>query len=91
MARVKHQIICDRTQCNSVSPEPSVPSTKSPEHPNTPEKQNFNLTIHVIKMIEEDINYSLIELHENTGKQVEALKEETNNPLKKCKKIKSSR
>ena len=80
MARVKHQIICDRTQCNSVSPEPSVPSTKSPEHPNTPEKQNFNLTIHVIKMIEEDINYSLKQYMKKTANLEKQIKSKQNNP-----------
>ena len=45
----------------------------------------------MIEDFKKDINNSIKEIEENTGKQVEALKEETNNPLKKYKKIQSSR
>ena len=48
--------------------------------PHTPEKQDYDLKSHLMMMIEEfkkDINNSLKEIQENTGKQVEALKEET--------------
>ena len=36
----------------------------------------------IIESFKEDINNSLKEIQENTGKQVEALKEETNKSLK---------
>ena len=40
-----------------------------------------------IESIKEDINNSLKEIQENTGKQIEAFKEKTNNPLRKYRKI----
>ena len=44
-----------------------------------------------IEEFEKDINNSLKEIQENTGKHVETLKEETHkNPLMKCRKTKSS-
>ena len=36
----------------------------------------------IIDSIKEDINYSLKEIQESTGKQVEALNEETINPMR---------
>ena len=36
----------------------------------------------IIDSIKEDINYSLKEIQESTGKQVEALKEKTINPMR---------
>jgi FtsZ-binding cell division protein ZapB len=51
----------------------------SPGYPNTPEKQDSDLKSHLLMVIEElkDINNFLKEIQENTGKQVEHLKEET--------------
>ena len=52
----------------------------SPEYPNTLGKQDSDLKSHLMIMIKDfkkDINNSLKERQENTGKQVEALKEET--------------
>jgi ribosome recycling factor len=52
---------------------------------NTPEKQDSDLRLHLMVMIEEfkkDINNSLKEIPENIGKQVEAIKEETQKSLK---------
>jgi FtsZ-binding cell division protein ZapB len=52
----------------------------SPGYPNIAEKQDFDLKSHLMMVIEEfkkDINNSLREIQENTGKQLEALKEET--------------
>jgi hypothetical protein len=54
-------------------------------YPNTVEKQDSDLRTHLMKMIEEfkgDVNNSLTEIQENTGKNVEVLKEETNKILK---------
>ena len=48
-----------------------------------PEKQDFGLKLHLMMMTEDfkkDINNSLKEIQENTGKQLEALKEETKIP-----------
>ena len=60
-------------------------TTASPGYPNTLEKQDSDLRTHLMKMIEEfkgDVNNSLTEIQENTGKNVEVLKEETNKILK---------
>ena len=59
--------------------------TASTEYSNIPENQKADLKSYLMKTIEsfkEDINNSLKEIQENTGKQVEALKDETS-PLKK--------
>ena len=55
----------------------------------TSEEQDSDLKSHFMKIIEafkEYIDNSLKEIQENTVKQVEALKKETN-PLKKCRQI----
>jgi hypothetical protein len=60
--------------------EPSSPTKASTGYTNTPEKQDSDLKLYPMKMLEElkkDINYSLKEQQENTGKQAQALKEET--------------
>ena len=44
----------------------------------------------MIEVFKEDINNSFKEIQENTVKQIEALKEETN-PLNKYRKIQSNR
>jgi hypothetical protein len=50
---------------------PSSPTTASPGYPNTPRKQDSDLKSHLKKMIEDfkdNINNSLKEIQENTGK-----------------------
>ena len=59
------------------SSEPSSPTTASPGYLNTLEKKDLDLTSHLMMMIEDfknDINKSLKEIQENTGKQVEKRK-----------------
>jgi hypothetical protein len=54
------------------------PITVNPGYPSTSENQDPDLKSHLMMMIEEfkkDLNKSLKELQENTGKQVEDLKE----------------
>ena len=85
MARDKHKNISNRNQCYLASSEASIPTTASNGYPSTPEKQNSDLKSHLLVMIEDfkkDINNSLKEIHENTGKQLEDLKEETQKYLK---------
>ena len=48
-------------------------------------------TIMVIEDFNKDINNSLKEVQENTGKQIEDLKEETQNPLKNYRKTQPTR
>lgn len=59
----------------------SYPSTTNPGYPNETEAQEedfkFNL-MKLIKAFKEDMNKFLKEIHENTFKQVKALKEEAN-------------
>jgi hypothetical protein len=72
MARGKGKNISKRNQGYLVSSKPSSPTTVSPGYPNTPEKQDSDLKSHLMMMIEDfkkDINNSLKEIHENTGKQ----------------------
>jgi hypothetical protein len=90
MLRGKHKSMSNRNHCHLISSEPSSPTTESPGYPNTPEKQDPDLKSHLVEIIEdlkEDMNNSLKEeIQENTGKQVEALKEETHTSLKEVQK-----
>ena len=66
----------------------------NPGYPDTPEKQDSDLKSHLMMMIEDfkkDINNSLKEIQENTGKQVEALKEKTQKSLKNYRKTQLNR
>jgi hypothetical protein len=70
MARGKGKNISNRNQGYLASSELSSPTTASPEHPNTPKKQDSDLKLHLMKMIENFknvINNSLKEI-QNTGK-----------------------
>lgn len=93
MARGKLKTINNRSQYTWTSLEPSSAITASPEYTNTPETQESDLNSYLMKIIEsikEDINNSLKEIQESTGKQVEALKAGTNF-LKKYRKTQSIR
>jgi FtsZ-binding cell division protein ZapB len=60
--------------------ETKSPSIASPGYTITTEKQDIDLKSFLMMMIEDfkkEINNSLEEIQENTGKQQEALKEET--------------
>ena len=85
MVRGKDKNISNRNQGYLASSEPRSPTTVSPGYPNTPEKQDSDVKSHLMMMIgdlKKDINKSLKEIQENTCKQVEALKEETQKYLK---------
>jgi chromosome segregation ATPase len=87
MVRGKGKNISNRNQGYLASSEPSS-TTASPGYPKTPKKQNSDLKSHLIMMIadfKKNIYNSLIEI-QNTGKQVEALKEETQKSLKELEK-----
>jgi E3 ubiquitin-protein ligase DOA10 len=67
------------------SSEPNSPTVASPGYTITPEKQDSDLKSRLMMMTEDfkkDINNSLKEIQENTGKQLETLKEETQKSLK---------
>ena len=80
MAWGKGKNISNRNQGYMASLEPSAPTTASPRYSNTPEKQDYDLKSHLMMMIgdfKKDINNSLKEILEDTGKQLETLKRET--------------
>ena len=84
MARGKGKNISNRNQDYLASSEPISPTRVSPGYSNTPEKQDFDLKLHLMMMIEDfkkEINNSLKEI-QKTGKQLEALKEEIQKSIK---------
>jgi hypothetical protein len=90
----KGKNISNRNQGYLVSSEASSPTTGSPRYPSTPENQDSDLKLHVMMMREDfkkDINKSFKEIQENTSKQVEALKEVTQNPVKNHRKTQPNR
>jgi hypothetical protein len=89
MAKGKCKNLTNRNQDHSPSPECSIPTPPSPEHPNTPEKIDLDLKTYLMMMeedIKKDFNNSLKEIEENTPKQVEDIKEEAQKSLKDCRK-----
>jgi ribosome recycling factor len=85
MMKGKCKNLTNRIQGYMASSEPSSPTAASPVYPNTPEKQDLDLKITLMMLIEDfkkDIINSLKEIQENTSKPVEALKEETQKALK---------
>jgi hypothetical protein len=84
MVKGKHKNLTNRSQGYTASSKSSSPTTASPRYSNTLEKQDLDLKLHLMMLIEDfkkDINNSLKEIQANTGKQVEALKEETQKSL----------
>jgi predicted phage gp36 major capsid-like protein len=70
------------------------PTIASAGHTIPPEKQDSDLKSLLMTMIEDfkkDINNSLKEIQENTGKQLEALKGETQKSIKELQEIQSKR
>jgi SMC interacting uncharacterized protein involved in chromosome segregation len=85
MAGGKHKNRCNRNQGYLASSEPNSPTIVSPGYTITPEKQDMDLKSLFMMMMEDfkkEINNSLKEIQENTGKQQEALKEEIQKSLK---------
>ena len=79
----KHKNISNRNQGYLASSEPNSPTIASPGYTITPEKQDMDLKSLLMMMMEDykkDINVSLKEIQEKTGKQLEALKEEPKIP-----------
>jgi hypothetical protein len=89
MVRDKGKNTSNKNQGYLASSEPNSPNRASPVYPNTSEKQNSDSKSHLMMMIEDfkkDINNSLKQIQENTGKQLETLKEETQKSLKESQK-----
>jgi hypothetical protein len=80
----KHKNRSNRKQGYLASSEPNYLTIPSPGYTITPEKQDSDLKSLLITMMEDfkDINNSLKEIEEKTGKQLESLKEETQKSLK---------
>jgi hypothetical protein len=71
MGKGKHKNVSNRNQDYLASSEPSSPTTANPGYPNTPEKRDSDLKLHLMMVVEEfkkDINHSLKEIQENTTK-----------------------
>ena len=71
MVKGKHKTISNRSQYTWASSEPSSPTTARHEYKNTHESQEADLKSYLMKIIEsfkKDINNSLKEIQENTGK-----------------------
>jgi len=89
MKRGKHRNLRNRNQDYLASSEPSSPTKANTGHSNIQEKQDLDLKSYLMTMIENfkvDINNSIKEIQDNTGKQVEVLKDETQNTLKNYRK-----
>ena len=82
MAGGKHKNRSNRNQGYLASSEPNSPTIASPGYTITPEKQDMDLNSLLMMVME---NFKK-EIQENTGKQLEALKEETQNALKNYRK-----
>jgi hypothetical protein len=85
--RDKHKNISNRLQFYLAKSEPSSSNIARSGYPNITKKQDSDLNSYLMKMIEDfkkDINNSLKEI-QKTGKQLEALKEETHKSLKDIK------
>jgi hypothetical protein len=70
MAKGKHKNISNRNQDDLASSESSSSTTANPGYPNTQEKQDSNLKLHCMMMIQEfkkNTNNPLKEIQENTG------------------------
>ena len=94
MAKGKLKNFNNRNQDHLVSSEPSTPTTASPGYPTTPEKQDSDLKSYLMMLVEDfkkDINNFFKEIQENTARQVEVLKKETQKALKNYRKPQPNR
>jgi gas vesicle protein len=75
----------NRNQGYLASSEPNSPTIVSPVYTITTEKQDMDLKSLLMRMMEDfkkEINNSLKEIQENTGKKLETLREEAQKSLK---------
>jgi hypothetical protein len=78
MVKGKLKNLTNRNQDHSLSSEPSTPTSASPGHNNTPKSLDLDLKAYLMMMvgdIKKDFNNSLNEIQENTGKDLQVLKE----------------
>jgi hypothetical protein len=80
MVKGKCKNITNRNQDHSQSSQPITPTSASTGYPNTPEKLDPDLKPYPMIMVEDikkEFNNSFKEIHENTAKDVQVLKEKT--------------
>jgi hypothetical protein len=85
MVKGKLKNLTNRNQENTPSSELSTPTSPSPGYYNTPEDLDPYLKAYLMMMVEDikkDFNNSLKEIHENTAKKVQVLKEKQENTTK---------
>jgi hypothetical protein len=84
MANGKHENLTNRNQDHSPSSERITNTPPRLGHPNIPEKivPDLKAYLMMVEDIKKYFNNSLKEIQENTAKQVEDLKEETQKSLK---------
>ena len=78
-------ILLTETKTAQHQQKPVLPPQQFLDTPNTREKQDSNLKSYFMVLVEDfkkDINNSLEEIQENTAKQIETIKEETQKSLK---------
>ena len=76
MAKYQHKNTINKSQGYMTRWEHNYPITTSPEYPNTTEPQESDLKYNLIKMIEafkKEANKCLVEIQENTMKQIKEI------------------
>jgi hypothetical protein len=71
MAKGKCKNLANRNQDRSASSEPSTFMTVRPVYPNTPKKQDLDLKLYLLMLVDDlkkDTNNLLKEIQENTAK-----------------------
>jgi hypothetical protein len=90
MGKGKCKNLTNRNQDYSPSSEPSTPTSASPGYPDSPEKQDSDLKLYLMMLVEDikkGFNNSLKEIQKNTAKEVEVLKEIQENTTKQVIKL----
>jgi hypothetical protein len=93
MVKGKHKNFTNRNQDYLAPSEPTSPTTASPRFPSKLEKQDVDLKPYhriLTEDFKKNINNSLKEIQENTGKQ-KPLKRKHKNPLKNYRKTHPNR
>ena len=76
MAKGKGKNLTNRNQDHTPPSEPSTSTSRSPGHPNIPEKLDPDLKAYLMMMVEDikkDSNNSIKEIQENTTKELQVL------------------
>jgi hypothetical protein len=85
MTKGKCKNINNRNQDHSPSSKPCTPMSASPGYPNTTKSLDLDLKVYLMMMVEDikkDFNKSLKEIHENTAKELQVIKEKQEYTIK---------